>query len=133
MTRYFTRLVLVALCLGCSGSNDARLFDDFHEIGRFRAPNVHSLYPAVTHFVVAPRALMGDRNAVLAYSRRSCLEEQVCFVHFWVDASKAAKRFPISDSEAEAIVASYDRNRSTGHDGFQCYDFGVPGEQCAAR
>lgn len=133
--RMVTVFVPFALIMGCLGSNDARSIDGFHEVSRFRPPNVHSLYPSVTHFVVAPEAVMGDRNVVLSYSRRTCADadQQVCFVLFWTDASKAAKGFPITASEADAMVASYNRNRSTGHDGFQCYNFGSPGQRCAAR
>ena len=116
--------------MGCAGPNIA----GFHEHGRFRAPNMHSLYPGVTHFTVAPEPVMTDRSAVLAYSRRTCAEdEQVCFVLFWTDASSAASGFPITDREAEAMVASYYRNRSAGNDGFQCYNFGSPGERCSSR
>jgi hypothetical protein len=133
--RIATACVPFALSMGCSGANEARSIDEFHEVGRFRAPNVHSLYPAVTHFVVAPESVMGDRNVVLSYSRRTCAntDQQVCFVLFWTDASKAARGFPITDSEADAIVASYKRNRSTRNDGFQCYNFGSPGQHCATR
>lgn len=92
---------------------------------------MHSLYPTVTHFVVAPESVMGDRSVVLAYSRRTCAQELVCFVLFWTDASKAARSFGITDSEAGALVASYTRNRSSGREGFQCYNFGSPAEHCA--
>ena len=134
-TRIATIFIPLALSMQCSGSDDARQIHEFHELSRFRAPNVHSLYPTVTHFVVAPESVMRDRNVVLSYSRRTCADadQHVCFVFFWTDESKAARTFPISDSEADAMVASYNRNRSTGNDGFQCYNFGSPGERCATR
>jgi hypothetical protein len=131
MMPYLRRLVALVCAVGCSPSTDAR---SFYEIGRFHAPNMHSLYPGVTHFVVAPDSVMGDRKLVLTYSRRICEdEEQVCFVLFWTDSSRAAAGFPIKDSQAEALVASYNRNRSTGHDGFQCYNFESPGGRCESR
>jgi hypothetical protein len=133
--RIATVFVPFALSTGCLGANDARSISEFHEVSRFRPSDIHSLYPSVTHFVVAPESVMGDRNVVLSYSRRTCADrdQQVCFVLFWTDASKAAKGFPISASEADAMVASYNRNRSSGQDGFQCYNFGEPRQRCAAR
>ena len=130
MTRHVIALLSFALTMGCARSNTAR----FHELGRFHAPNMHSLYPGVTHFTIAPESAMSDRNAVLAYSRRACADdEQVCFVLFWTGASNAASGFPITAREADAMVASYNRNRSAGNDGFQCYNFGSPGERCSSR
>ena len=123
---------LVAFALGlCSGCTDARSDDAFHEIGRFHTPNMHADYPSAAHFVVAAESVMRERTVVLAYSRRLCAgEEQVCSVLYWTDASRAARGFPVTDREANAIVASYHRNRSTGSDGLQCYNFGSPGERC---
>ena len=127
-TRYVTALVSVALTMGCARSNVAR----FHEVGRFHTPNMHSLYPGVTHFTVAPESVMADRSAVLTYARRTCADDE-CFVLFWTDTSKAASGFPITDREADAMVASYHRNRSGGNDGFQCYNFGLLRERCSSR
>lgn len=130
MSRHLTWLAAFALSV-CAGCSDTRSNDAFHEIGRFHAPNMHADYPSAAHFVVAASSVMRERTAVLAYSRRLCPgEEQVCSVLYWTDASRAARGFPVADREAEAIVASYNRNRSTGHDGFQCYDFGSPSERC---
>jgi hypothetical protein len=92
---------------------------------------MHTLYPSVTHFVVAPESVMHERNEVLAYSRGLCADDdQVCSVLYWTEESKAARGFPITDKEAEAIVATYTRNRSTGSEGFQCYNFGLLRERC---
>ena len=77
---------------------------------------------------------MRDSTAVLTFSRRSCAdEEQVCFVLYWTDSSNAASGFPISAREAQGMAASYIRNRSTGADGFQCYNFGLPERRCSLR
>ena len=134
MARYVSRFVLVAIAMGCSSRNGGQSISAFHEIGRFHTPNMHSLYPTVTHFVLAPESLMVDPNAVLAYSRRTCADnDEVCFVFFWSDESKAARGFPITDREADAIVASYNRNHSAGNDGFQCYNFGSGAAHCATR
>ena len=133
MPRYFSCLTLFALVIGNSNCNDARLNDAFREVGTFHRPNMHSLYPGVTHFVVAPESVMRNRNAVLTYGRRTCAGEEVCVVLFWTDHSRAASGFPISDLEAGAMVASYARSRITGADHFQCYNFGSPAEHCARR
>ena len=136
MSRYLAGLLAFALGKGCSAFRDAhRQINQFHEVGSFHAPNMHALYPTSTHFVVAPESVMVDRNVVIAYSRRACgdPDEQVCFVFFWTKESKAARGFPLSDDQADAIVASYNRNRSTGNDGLQCYDFGLPREHCKVR
>ena len=132
MTR-LTAVVSLVFGIGCSGFNHARPVNEFHEVGRFHTPNIHALYPSAAYFVVAPETVMRDRSVVLSYSRSACAEEQVCFVHFWTDESKAASGFPITDSEAVAMVAIYNHNRSTGSDGFQCYNFGRPAERCARR
>ena len=77
---------------------------------------------------------MANRSAVLAFCRRVCSDgEQVCFVFFWTDVSKAAHGFPITTRETDAMVASYERNRSSRTDSFQCYNFGSAMERCAAR
>ena len=133
MRRYFSCLTVFALVIGNSSCGDTRVNHDFHEVGTFHTPNMHSLYPGVTHFVVAPESVMRIRNLVLAYGRRTGAEEEVCFVLFWTDRSRAASGFPISDPEAGAIVASYARNRSAGAGRFQCYDFGSPAEHCATH
>jgi len=123
---------LVALSLGLfSSCTEARSDGAFYEIGRFHTPNMHADYPSAAHFVVAAESVMRERTAVLAYSRRVCAgEEQVCTVLYWTDAARAARGFPVTDSETDAIVASYHRNRSTGSDGLQCYNFGSPSERC---
>jgi hypothetical protein len=95
---------------------------------------MHTLYPDVTYFVVASSSVLSDRSAILDYSRHVCAENvPVCLVLYWADETKAAVSFPINDGEASAIVASYNRNRSTGNDGLQCYNFGSSAERCQAR
>lgn len=124
------RFLALALAAGCSQSH----VTGFREIGRFHAPNTHTLYPDVTYFVVAPDSVLSDRNAVLGYSHDVCAEDlQVCLVLFWTDQGRAAASFPIEDREAEAIMASYNRNRSTGSEGFLCYNFGSSEESCRKR
>ena len=134
-TRNVARLFALALSVGCSASDVERWNSEFHEVGSFSSPNMHSMYPGITHFVVAPESVMSDRDGVLAYARRMCADgdDQVCFVFFWTDESKAARRFPMTDTQGDAMVASYNRNRSTGNDGLRCYDFGSLEERCAIR
>jgi hypothetical protein len=124
-------IALAAPVLACGRD---RVTNEFQELGRFHARDMHTLYPAVTHFVVTPESVMAKRSVVLAFSRRICSDhEQVCFVFFWTDASRAAAGFPLSESATSAMAASYRRNRSTRADGFQCYNFGTLIERCAAR
>jgi len=125
--RRFATMLPLAFAGSCSRANVGH----FQELGTFHAPNMHTLYPGVTHFVTAPESTMREPAAVLAFSRRTCADEdEVCFVLYWTDASKAASGFPISAREAQGMVASYIRNRSTGAEGFQCYNFGSPGRRC---
>ena len=132
--RYSTPFLRFAIAAAFAACNDARWTNEFHEIGRFHARDMHSLYPGVTHFVVAPESVMANRSAVLAFSRRVCSEgEQLCFVFFWTDESKAATGFPITTGETDAMVASYESNRSSRTDGLPCYNFGSAIERCAAR
>ncbi|HKN68466.1 MAG TPA: hypothetical protein VJW73_19415 [Gemmatimonadaceae bacterium] len=122
---------IAAAVLAC---RDARMTSAFHELGRFHARDMHTLYPDITHFVVTPESVMANRTAALAFSRGLCGErEEVCFVFFWTDGSRAATGFPLSDREISAMSASYRRNHSTGADGFQCYNFGTVAERCGAR
>jgi hypothetical protein len=130
MASSLTSLLLVALT-GCSSCADSRSLNAFHVIGSFHPSNVHALYPSATYFVVASDSVLHARGAVLAYAQRVCVDEdQVCSVLFWSEESKAAKGFPISEQQTDAIVASYSRNRSTGTDGLRCYRFGPPRESC---
>lgn len=134
MTHLVARLIPLTLGLACTGCNNARSLSAVHEVGRFRPPNMHALYPSVTHFVVAPEAIVSNERTLLAYARRSCAgDDEVCLVLFWTEASKAARSFPIADGEASAMVASYRRNRVTGAEGFQCYNFALRERHCAMR
>lgn len=121
----------LAIIAGCAGSAGARRFSNFREVGSFHASNIHSNYPAVAHFVVAPEGAMSDRNIVIAYARRACVDEYECFVLFWTNQAQAARTFPITDRQAATMVANYNRNRGIGNDGLQCYDFGSAHERCA--
>src|SRR5690349_979939 len=125
-------MVLAAFALSlCASCSDARSEDAFHESGRFHTPNTHALYPPPPNVVVATESVMHERDAVQANSRHLCAgEERVWSVLYWTDESRAARGFPVTERQANAIVASYKRNRSTGHDGFQCYDFGSASERC---
>lgn len=128
---HLTTVIAFVLAAGCAISENPR---SFQEVGSFHAPNMHSLYPTVTHFVVAPRVVMNDRNTVLAFARRTCGErDDVCFVLFWTDDAGAARALPLSASQADAMVASYSRSGKTGHDGFQCYDFESPRVRCRRK
>ena len=49
--RHLAPTLALALAASCSARNVAR----FHELGKFHAPNMHTLYPGVTHFVIASR------------------------------------------------------------------------------
>lgn len=84
----------------------------------------------IQHFVVASTESMRDRAAVLAFAKQLCGSQRICFVHFWKSESKAGRRIPMTDRQADAMVASYNRNLNTGNDAFQCYNFGAKGEHC---
>lgn len=62
---------------------------------------------------------------------RLCASKNVCFVHFWDDVSKAASYLPMSELAANSILASYNINRNTGNNRFQCHPFYDPGQRCA--
>lgn len=121
----------LAIIAGCAGSAGARRFSDFREVGRFHSSNIHSNYPAVAHFVVAPEGAISHRSVVIAYARRACVDEFECFVLFWTNQAQAARTFPITHRQAATMVANYRRNRGIGNDGLQCYDFGSAQERCA--
>lgn len=134
MLRQLVFAASIALAASAIACSEALVTSEFHELGSFHARDMHTLYPGVTHFVVTPESVMAKRDVVLAFSRRLCSDrEQVCFVFFWTDASRAAAGFPLSERETSAIAASYRRNHGTGADGFQCYNFGTLTERCAPR
>jgi hypothetical protein len=65
--------------------------------------------------------------------RNLCRDQAVCFVHFWSDLASAARSLPMSRSQVNAQIASYNNNTATGNDGLVCHPFGAPGERCSAE
>jgi len=60
-----------------------------------------------------------------------CEDKNICFVHFWDNEAKAGHSIPMTDSEANSLIASYNINRNTGNNQFQCQSFTEPGQRCA--
>jgi hypothetical protein len=88
-------------------------------------------HQGLMHFIVATLPAIRDRVGAQAYARRLCTGQNACFVHFWTDERRAARAVPMTDAQADAMVASYNINHNSGYDQFVCYNFGTAGEKCA--
>ncbi len=82
--------------------------------------------------VVDVEGTPGDvaKQSCLNIGRNLCGGKTVCFVHFWADRSKAASSIPMTDAQAPAQIASYNKNVNSGNDALVCHPFGSPGERC---
>lgn len=87
-----------------------------------------------TYFVVLTLDGVANEQSqreVLNLSRNLCREKSVCFVHYWSSPTNAAHSLPMTDEQAEAEIASYNKNIHTGNDALVCHPFGAPGDRCA--
>lgn len=68
--------------------------------------------------------------------RDHCGAREFCQVFGWVDRSRVARAFPMTDRELSGLVFDYKLNRSTGLDraGFSCRLWpSVPKDQCRSE
>ena len=74
----------------------------------------------VTKFVtVEPGATKEDFQSIVD---RSCGQSRsYCAIHFWDNAGLAATRFPMSGRQADAQVATFKRNKSTGYEHLEVF------------
>lgn len=76
---------------------------------------------------ISPSATSADYAAAI---NDVCETRDICFVRFWDDAANAGNKLPMTDSQADAMVASYARNRRVGVDKYICHPFGAIGDRC---
>jgi len=94
--RRFATMLPLAFAGSCSRAN----IGHFQELGTFHAPNMHTLYPGVTHFVTAPESTMREPAAVLAFSRRYA--SQIGFLYRRLDPREA-----LGSARIDLVAASY--------------------------
>jgi hypothetical protein len=81
-------------------------------------------------YVVMGQAMPREAGAWAAAVREACGDAHICNVKIWTDPARAARGFPMTDLEVEAIQAAYLINRSTGANEFICHPFGSAGQNC---
>lgn len=64
------------------------------------------------------KANENDRSVYRNAIRSLCSAGEYCYISFWSTRALVPARLPMSDAEAQAQVASYTRNPSTGLDEF---------------
>ena|SRR6266480_4484827 len=73
---------------------------------------------AMTKLVYVTKAKEADRTVYQDAIRSLCTAGEYCYIGFWSTRGLVPSHMPMSDAEAEAQVASYTRNPSTGFDEF---------------
>lgn len=98
-------LLLLVLVLG-SGVAQA---GDYKEVGR----------QGLAHMVVVPGANWRNQDVYRIAVADLCGRQSICMVMFWHDATKAARRLPMTDAQVAAKVAQWSYNGNTGHRDWQ--------------
>jgi hypothetical protein len=82
-------------------------------------------------------AMIGDARmpaqAWEAAARARCRDETFCDVHGWTEKANAASTLPMTDTQVEAEVYSYNLNRKSGNDRslWRCGRFaGIGSDRC---
>lgn len=127
-------VVALALAAGCWA-----LLETVHSRGeRTRAAPARTAKPyrvvgvqGVMRFAVLSPEAAASREEVELVAANICGDDEICIVHFWLDADLAARGLPMSDQQVNTTVAVYGRNRNTSRDGLTCHPFGEPGSRCA--
>lgn len=68
----------------------------------------------VNFFFTVSNPWASDKNYVLNTAERFCSDKPVCIAHFYLTGTASPKGFPLSDSEVEAEIATYNRNKNSG-------------------
>jgi hypothetical protein len=68
--------------------------------------------------VYVAKAKENNRSVYQNAIRSLCMAGEYCYISFWSIRALVPARLPMSDAEAQALVASYTRNPSTGLDEF---------------
>jgi hypothetical protein len=69
--------------------------------------------------VVAPKVAKTDDDLRQA-AHTVCGDAPICGVRFWVAESVAARRLPMTDTQARKQIAAYTINKNSGVDDFTC-------------
>jgi hypothetical protein len=123
-------LVVIALMVAVSCNNEEAVSIQYEMLGYH--PGTRDALG--TYFVVAKVSGISNQDArhdLQIIARKLCKQKDVCFAHFWSAKEGAARSLPMSDQEVDAMIASYNINRYTRNDDFQCHNFGSAGQRCS--
>ncbi|TFF09668.1 hypothetical protein EXW72_10080 [Pseudomonas sp. BCA14] len=87
----------------------------------------------VNFFFTMSNPWASDKVYILNTAERFCADKPVCIAHFYLTGTAAPKGFPLSDSEVEVEIATYNKNKNTGLNRilWNCSKFsGVPSSSC---
>lgn len=97
------------------------------------SPNQESITPrdsrwekvgsqGIIHFVRIARDQVGDASVFRQAYIESCAGTRLCQVKYWTSDASIPTRLPMSQQQADSMIASYVLNRSTGVDrlSFKC-------------
>lgn len=65
-------------------------------------------------FVVVDKSKEADERVYLEAARALCIPGKHCFIHFWSDRRHVPVGYPMTDTQANAVVASYTKNPTNG-------------------
>jgi hypothetical protein len=101
-------LVVTILISGCSISrqNNPTPLAKFQIVGQ----------SAKTYYVVVNPETSNNRSDLLSISKYICNNKEACYINFWDNINLAAKSYPITDAQDQAIIATYGLNKSTGYE-----------------
>lgn len=65
-------------------------------------------------FVVVDKSKEADERVYRDAARALCIPGKHCFIHFWSDRRHVPAGYPMTDAQANAMVASYTKNPTNG-------------------
>lgn len=87
----------------------------------------------VNFFFTISNPWASDKKYILNTAERFCADKPVCIAHFYLAGTAAPKGFPLNDSEVDAEIATYNKNKNTGLNRilWSCSKFqGEPSSSC---
>lgn len=66
------------------------------------------------YFFTVPKSHATNQEYLLNVSKGMCFNKTYCYIHIWEAGTAAPTRFPLTDREVKAQIASYTSNKRTG-------------------
>jgi hypothetical protein len=70
---------------------------------------------SLNHFVLVDASKATNRRFFENIADELCVPSKYCYVLFWTDPRMVARKLPMSDAQADALVANFANNPSTKH------------------